>query len=392
MNTIGVDYQPTVTVIALREEGSGGAQVASVGDGVRSRIPNAIARDGAWGSRADGHAGIFAAALGSGAWVEEPGAGLFWGGLYGRLCAYLGRLAPVRRNGYRIAVALQGTNHSTEAHAVAALARAAGFDDIMVIPATHALLCCWLASPGLEPQLGLESQKEQLLVAIAVGEVSTQVVAFRLEWDSRGLPSIEAASAPVSIEEAGEAVWNRRLLDLVRKRLNEELPTGFERSLRDAATRYALRLSQSRENQSVEWREIFEERLYAPLSLSYSECAAWPESFSFSQQLPDAVRGALRTIGGESAELLMVGGLGSAWPFAQRIAAAMGPVWSSGAAGDDVAAGAAWWGDLCDHPSGMLLDSVPALEAAASVQTVVETRSGESHLIPPWARGNADAD
>src|SRR6185437_10636612 len=132
MNTFGVDYQPTATMIALREEGGNDGReapnIASVGDGLRSSVPNAISLQGAWGSRADGHSDVFAAPPGSGAWIEEPGARLFWAGLYSRLSSYLGRLAPVRRNGYRLAIALQGADYGTEAYAVAALARAAGFD------------------------------------------------------------------------------------------------------------------------------------------------------------------------------------------------------------------------------------------------------------------------
>jgi hypothetical protein len=389
MNTFGVDYQPTVTVIALREDGGDdgreGAHVASVGDGVRSSIPNAISREGAWGSRADGNASAYAASIGSGAWVEEPGARLFWSGMYRRLCSYLGRMAPVRKNGYRVAIALQGANYRTEAHAVAALARAAGFDEVTAIPATHALLCRWLAAPLLEPK------HEQAVIAIAVGEASTLVAGFQLEWDSRGLPSIGSASDPVSIEGVGQAAWNRRLLDLVRKRLNEEPPAGFERSLQDAATRYALRLSESGDDQPVEWREIFEERLYAPLLLTYADCAAWPEAFSLSQRLPEAVRGALRAIGSDAAELLLVGGVGSVWPFAERVARTLGPVWRSGAPGDDVAAGATWWGELCDDRSAMLLDSVPALEAAPAPH-LPDVVPGESRLIAPWERGTADVD
>ncbi len=385
MNTFGVDYQPSVTVIALREEGDEGAHVALVGDGVRAQIPNAVAGTGDWGSRAAGHAPLWTAS-GNGAWVEEPGARLFWEGAYRRLSAYLGRLAPVRKNGYRLAIALQGSNFRTEAHTVDALARAAGFDEITVLPATHALLCRWFASRSLEPA------KQKAVVAIAVGETSTLVTAFWLEWDSRGFPSIAAVSAPQAIEEAGESAWNRRLLDLVRKRLNEEPGTGFERPLREAAARYAARLSQSSAEQPVEWREIFEERLYAPLSLSYRECTAWPEFVSFSQQLPDAIRGALRAIGSDSPELLLVGGLGSVWPFAERIAAALAPVWRSGAAAEDVAAGATWWGELGEHPSGMLLDSMPAIEASTFAQPDLESSPSPAPLIPPWERGNVDAD
>ena len=384
MNTFGVDYQPGVTVIALREEGDETAQIGLVGDGVRSQIPNAASAAGDWGSRALSHSDICRPSSEDGAWVEEPGARVFWEGLYGRLAAYLGRLAPVRKNGYRLAVALQGANYRTEAHTVAAVARAAGFDEVTVLPATHALLCRGLASGAMEPA------KRQTIVAIAVGEASTLVAGFRLEGNNRGLTAIADTSAPWSIDGAGESVWNRRVLELVRRRLNEAPAAGFERALREAAVRYAARLSQASDHQPVEWHEIFEERLYAPLSLSYADCAGWPEFVSFSHQLPDAVRGAMQAIGGESPELLLVGGMGSVWPFAERIAARLGPVWRSGAAAEDIAVGAAWWGELAEHPSGMLLASAPELEAPASAASGLETGQDQSALLPPWERGHAD--
>jgi hypothetical protein len=388
MNTFGVDLQPTVTVIALREEGEAGSQTVSVGDGVRPIVPNAVTPDGAWGSWAERRSAFFAAREGDGAWMEEPGARLFWAGLYARLRSYLGRLAPLRKNGYRLVIALQGANFRTEAHEVAALARAAGFDDIAVIPATHALLCRWLASPLAE------RERARTVLAIVVGEASTLVSGFQLEW-TRGLPVMYAASAPCSVEGAGQSAWNRRVLDLLRTRLKEEPPAAHSRALQDAAVRYAVRLSQAEPHEPVEWHEIFEDRLYAPLALTHEEITAWPESIAFANHLPETMRDALRTIGSRSADLIAVGGLGAVWPFAGQIAAQMGRVWNSGATGDDVAAGATWWGELCEHPSGMLLEAMPGLEVPAA-PLPIDLREAEPApstappVLPPWLRGNSD--
>jgi hypothetical protein len=384
MNTFGIDLQPTVTVIALREEGEAGSQIVSVGDGVRPIVPNAVSAAGEWGSWADGGPQVFVAREGDRVWMEEPGARLFWNGLYARLRSYLGRLAPLRKNGYRIVIALQGANFRTEAHEIGALARAAGFDDIALIPATHALLCRWLASPLAE------RDHARTVIAIAVGEASTLVSGFHLDW-IRGLPVIRAASAPVSIEDSGQAAWNRRVLDLLRARLKEDMPAAHSRALQDAAVRYAVRLSQAEQNEPVEWHEIFEERLYAPLSLSYAELMTWPESIAFAHRLPEAVRDGLRTIGARSADLIAVGGLGAVWPFGRRLAAELGPVWNSGGTGDDVAAGATWWGELCEHPSGMLLESAPVVElpvAPPAPDPDEPARRGAQPILPPWQRGS----
>jgi len=384
MNTFGIDHQPGLTCIALREGGQQRARVALVGDGARSMIPNTVAPEGYWGSGALDRPAAYSPAGTKGAWIDEPGASLFWRGLYARLRAYLGRMAPTRDNGYRIAIALQGEEYSADAHAVAALARAAGFDDVVLLPGTYALLCRWLASAGMP------EHRPRTVITLAVGEVATLVGGFQLEWSLRGLPAVRAASVPKSVAEAGYRSWNRRLLELLRERLKEAPPEGYTNLLHDAALRYAVRLSQARSEESVQWREALEEQLYAPLSLSYAQCAAWPECVSLGSALADSVRAALRTLGGGTADLLIVGGIGSLWPFVEKIAAALGPVWCSGAAGDDVAVGATWCGELCEYASGALI--------TASTSTTQQTGSptglpeASRAFAPPWERGAADVD
>jgi hypothetical protein len=387
MNTFGIDHQPGVTFVALREGAQETAPVASVGDGVRSMIPNTVSPEGYWGSRALGRPGAYSPGGARGAWIEDPGASLFWKGLYARLGSYLGRMAPVRANGYRLAIALQGDEYNTDAHAVTALARAAGFDDVVLLPSTYALLCRWLASPGVH------EHQPRTVITIAVGEVATLGGGFHLEWNLRGLPAVRAASLPTSLQEAGYETWNRRLLELLRVRLKEAPAEGYLDLLRDAALRYAVRLSQARIDQPVQWRETLEEQLYAPLSLSHAQCAAWPECVALGRSLPDAVRAALTTLGSSTADLLVVGGIGSVWPVVEKIAAVLGPVWRSSAAGDDVAVGAAWWGELCQYASGALLTMSPVLDVATEQTGSTRELPEQSRaFLPPWERGAADVD
>jgi len=389
MNTFGIDYQQSLTVIALREEYEGRSVIRSVGDGSRSLIPNAVSLRGEWGSRAGKQPDVFAAGVleptGDGAWLDDPGPGLFWHGLYSRLRSYLGRLDPLRRNGYRSVVALQGANWEADAHAVGALARAAGFEEIVVIPSTHALLCRWLSTTHSS------LAEVPCVVAVAVGETSTQVCGFRIEWSRPGTATIAAASIPSTLPRTGQAYWNQRLFTLLKERLSEDLLAGHDRALRDAAMRYAIRLSRTEAGQSAEWREVFEDRLYQPLLLSLDRCQSWPEASNLAAQMPNAVRAALRTISSPRPDVLVVGGVGTVWPFAEVIATGMGicPVWRSGAPEDDVAAGATRWGELCQHPSGVLLDRSVSLGQAPtpSRDPLRSLPTDDAMSIPPWERG-----
>jgi hypothetical protein len=380
MNTFGIDYQPSVTFIALREEGREVPQIASVGDGVRALIPNVVSNDGRWGSRADGADSC--AAPGAEAWQQRPGAALFWKGLFARLETYLGRLAPVRRNGYRLCVALQGAQCLADAHAVADLGRAAGFDEMLFISAAHALFCRWLSAAPLA-----DHERPRSVVVVSSGETTTQVCGLQLDWSQKGPPAVLAVAPPSSIDDSGFAVWNQRLLELLRGRLKEEPPPGFERVLRDSALRYAMRLSRVGAETPMEWQECWEERLFMPLALSYADCAKWPEAVAFARQLPDAVDAASNILGNRSADLLLVGGLGASWPFARHIASRLGAVWCSGAVAEDVASGAAWWGLLCNHPSGILLDGAPAPERpAVAPGAALPISSPGPAVLPPWER------
>ena len=80
VSAIGIDYQATVPLLALREGNPGSARINDVGDGARALMPNIAATAGAWASAClssqDG-GGQFRGRPGpEGVWLEEPGASL----------------------------------------------------------------------------------------------------------------------------------------------------------------------------------------------------------------------------------------------------------------------------------------------------------------------------
>ena len=139
MNTIGIDYQQTLSVVCLGEGSGGSKSVRNVGDGLRLIIPNAVHGEDLWGSRAlEAGAGI--ADVADGPWLAEPDASRFWLGLYQRLYAFSGRVAPTSKKGYRLVAGLQTVDLRAAAEGVERLCGQAGFGAPTCISSTDALL------------------------------------------------------------------------------------------------------------------------------------------------------------------------------------------------------------------------------------------------------------
>ena len=220
MNVIGIDYQQTLSTLALRE-GRGSAAVAtSIGDGRRSLVPHAIGPTGVWGSDALRDAEPACAGpldpLRDGPWLDSPAAGLFWQALYARLVSYLGRVRPTAASGYQVTVAMQGGDWDAARAGVQSLCAQAGaakndpdgLRETMIIPATEALLCRWLSAPSefaripdpcgdfgrREPAYqGSDTLPDDAMIAVvALGDSSTLVGAYRVQHAPDGSRRISA--------------------------------------------------------------------------------------------------------------------------------------------------------------------------------------------------------
>jgi hypothetical protein len=402
MNVIGIDYQQTLSVLALHEGRGDAAAVTSIGDGRRIIVPHAVLQTGGWGSDAlrepNGTCLQPLDPLRDGPWLDAPGAGLFWQGLYARLVGYLGRVKPTLANGYRIAIALQGADWSAAQTGVLSLCAQAGLGkndpgglrEAVAIPATEALLCRWLAGPAdFAPTLDPDEADSSALRAaerttlpdeawigvVAVGDSSTLVGAYRIERDRSGHARIAARPEVLQHLPVGLSVWQGRLLREVTSRLSEASQSGVPVEVRDAALDFAWQLTRASAYQELTWQGAGHERMYASLCLTRAECERWPEAVALQSALTQALTRAAGS-GGKARRIdrILVGGIGALWPFAAGIARRVAPVWSTTTPQTDIAFGAASWLEA----SGDVLH-------LAVTDTRIETVVGEHAVKPPAA-------
>lgn len=394
MNVIGIDYQQTISVLALREGRGDSAVATSIGDGRRVVIPHAVLPTGVWGSDALQNAPATCYQpldpLRDGPWLDSPAAGLFWQAIYVRLFGYLGRMKPTLANGYGMAIALQGGDWNAARKGVQTLCAQAGADkndlaglrEAVCIPATEALLCRWLTSPAdFAPTRNTDTDlgggdtrrkesgvlpEEAVIAVVAVGDSSTLVGAYRVQCDHAGQWRITARPNALQHLATGLSAWQARLLTEVCSRFREERGPDNTLDLRDSALDFAWKITQTAANQELTWRGSGQEHMYAPLCLTRAECARWPEAHLLQTSLPQALTRAVAALGKvKRSDRILVGGVGALWPFAGEIANRVAPVWSSSSPQTDIAVGAASWREVAGDVLQLSV-SEPRIEAVTA--------------------------
>jgi hypothetical protein len=398
MNVFGIDYQRTLSVISLREGRNANNSPHSVGDGLRTLIPNTVLGDKLWGSRAllSVEPGRLSGSetLADGPWLDEPGASLFWRGLYRRLFSYIGRVRPTMQEGYRVVVSIQAADYQAAAEDIKQLCHIVGLNNTACIPATDALLCRWMAEQSTN------EEREHLVTAIAVGDTSVLIRAYRVQCETGRFPRIVAAGQPVHLVRAGLAWWVTRVLELVHARFNEPIPLGHELALRDAVIEFGTQLGRTYPSREIEWTGLFRERMYAPVKVTLQDCKSWPEVASLHLALPAAIRDtSVAAGGGTKPDLVVLGGVGAVWPFTRSVIAAAEPkleIWQSDNPLEDVSCGATWWPLVGEaYMDQLQQESRPAPSRAAeytnrtarpSVEPPDVGIDSDTDVLPPWKR------
>jgi hypothetical protein len=367
MNAIGIDYQRTLCVICLREGPCSTAKIRSVGDGWRHLIPTAVLGDTQWGSGA-----LLASnpnrlwgkdRLADDPWLDEQGAALFWRGLYRRLYAYLGYMQPTRLNGYHTVVSLPAANYEIAREQISHFCQVVGLRDTTVIPVTDAILCRWMTE-----QKQAESAESVVAVA-AIGDTSSSVRAYRIQYRGARYPGILSASQVVSLPEIGQAWWIQKILTFVKDRTDQPLPPQYELGLRDAAIELGAQLSRVAPTQPIAWAGPLQKNLFTPLQLTRSQCSAWPEVTRFTRTLPFAIRDTVTPVAGRATpDMLLIGGVGAVWPFAKDVAmqqlVSEAKIWQSHTPQEDGAWGAACWPEVADEYADILQQLTGVAETA----------------------------
>src|SRR5262249_50200478 len=141
-----------------------------------------------------------------GPWFEEPDASRFWGHLYRRLYAFLGRMAPTAQNGYRVVAGVQAANYAASAAGVSRLAEQAGVGTPTCTPSADAILARHLAE-----QRGA-NLAEAVITVVAVGDTATTVCSYRIQHKAGSPPRIAARETSARHLPFGQAHWTGRLL------------------------------------------------------------------------------------------------------------------------------------------------------------------------------------
>jgi|GEM_PF-5553451 len=307
VNGIGVDYQPSHCVVALREGTGIPPRTRSVGDGIRQIVANPaeLFSDGA------------------------PNAD-FWRRIADRLYIFLGRVRPVSDNGYEVVIAT-----ARDPEGIARTAHTVGLTDVTGILPADALVARWLIeTAGRQTDRGL-------IVAVTVGEIVTTVSSYAVTLDGRGLPRVERGRGQVV--GAGYQTWLPIFFDRVRQRLVEETDVAHDATLFDSAVEFGAKLRTTPAGKNVEWHGPWPDRLYDPLRVTREECEAWDPVRNWMNRVGGMVGDIALGSGGSSISRILIGGIGAVWPFAADAVARWGKVWQSGAPWLDLAAGAAWW-------------------------------------------------
>ena len=346
MSAIGIDFARTSTVACLRDGDWPGCRWRPIGDSARIRIPNAIDGSGRWGSLAvgtnapdlvGGHL-----SLDAGPWLGSPQAQAFLHSLATRLTAFLGRVEPTVKNGYRVVIAPETQSFDETASVIEGMCRRGAVSELdggVCIPVQRALLCRWMAESRAEGS--------RTVVAVVVGDTLATAGAYEVEFGQAQRPEIVRCGAPHYLPGTGNAWWEQLVYEKIAERANAEIPAAQSLEVRDAILGMATRLRLGDRDCSIEWRGPLSDRMFQPLEIDRASMRNAREVLILSLQLPRIIGEALKSLGAR-ADLVLLGGVGASWPFAlEAIETAWQfggvPVWQSANPLEDVARGAALW-------------------------------------------------
>ncbi|MFM9965325.1 MAG: hypothetical protein ACKV2Q_29415 [Planctomycetaceae bacterium] len=399
MNGIGIDYQQTLSVIGLREGDGLTARTRLIGDGWRRLVPHTALSDGRWGTEAAMANSLSSTAdiLPGGPWFDDVHLPCYWRGLYGRVRNYLGGVQPVPKSQFRVVVAMPCEIDSEEAHRVRNLVEGTEWEHVQWIRTTDALVCRWLASPTRD------MSKAGTVVAVVAGDTSLTLAAYRVVVGSNERLSVSATTPLIRLDDIGHWYWSQAVLSEVRRRLPEPPSLADELALRDSVLEFASALRRTASDTPVSWTGALNDRLFAMPTWTHRELGnSLPLSASVIAAA--AQRQARELSASERPAVILVGGIGAAWPFLSDALKHLAPIWQMPAPEEDVALGAAWWPifgfpvDVSSHVAEPFdasfnesFDEPPSNQDFSSETDVTsselagELTSGRDE-IPPWQR------
>lgn len=307
MNTIGIDYGQTYTIVGLLEQGQTQTSQQLIGDGSYTIIPNAVC-DKAFGSHVY-HTDLMdriqsGNPVSKGVWLDGAGPPVFWEHIYERIKAYIG-CDPTQINHYQVVIALPlcGSSFEDEKYKTELLCRKAGFDHIETISSTDALLCQWLAQQGLAQQ---KLQKTKNIVVFAIGDTYATVQDYIIKSDENGFAGITFSVKNFNLLGVGRSIWIKRLISEFCKLYGLKIADKQTHVLNESAVAFLMKLFRQDSSHILFWSPFISNNDVFSLERSYEIVNNWPEFKILSEFVKQHVER-------QNNQFIVWGGIGSFW-------------------------------------------------------------------------------
>lgn len=393
MNQIGIDYQPTFTIIALNEETTLTHHPTLIGDGLREIIPNAVDGEEKWASFASqgNRVDYFAPQICNiNTWKDGSGPRIFWKNIYNQCFRHLGYVPPIWENGYQLTISLASKDFGQEAPILEEIAGQAGFNLVNCIFSPEALLCKWLSQIPRPYNIS-----EYRVMCIVMEDACIITRNYLISFENQKVNILES-EMPQFLEGIGLSYWVDFIHKSLSERLGVDIPAQHDLAIRDSAIEMGIMLKNANEMNSVAWQGPLRNRLPTPFVLSKNDCFSWEKSLRYLDQIKDTVgRSILSSRSEKTVDQVIFGGPGAVCPcgldsILENIPA--GKLWKSKTPLSDIAIGATWWsqfGATSKEKVKWEQDLTTVNEniiEKATIENPDDSLIDTNHLIPPWLR------
>ncbi len=350
MNSIGIDFGRTASTVCI-SEGDWRKKTGwrNVGDGKRLLIPNAVDGEGRWASAAvEANSSTLRAGFiepEHGAWLDESTVEKYLSGLAKRIVSYLGRVEPVRRQGFEVVIAPHSLDFLSAEKAILRVCRPnfiPAFEDAFCIPPVRALLSRWaMERPS-------DGSKQVNAIVVHVGDTQSAVARYEVVFDE-GFARVAGSGILKALPECGSFGWEQAMVKEIAQRSRSGTSAPILTEIFDAVRQVAALMRQDKPHASIRLPHQLAERMYHPMEFRRSEMvASMMEVNALTQPLAVLVEQSLQEMKAETPTEIIVGGVGAFWPFAFDSLSSLFMLrdmrfWQSTDPREDVARGAAIW-------------------------------------------------
>ena len=387
VKVIGIDHQRLHSVICLQENN----KIAVVTDGNNRLIPHRVSTDGTWGSSVSKNAvqpdmsfdtdGI--------PWLDSSAQDL-WKGFYERIYEHLGHQEPILANHWHLLISVQSLKFQENTLQLRQIASEAGFDSVRFVFPTDCLLSLFSNNVYNAPSV-------QVISVISVGSTSIAIRSYRFHNGN-----IRDTTQPHIILGTGYAYWHKDLFIEINQRLHNKLPLDQMWFLNNYFLEFAQQLTNA---DSVQWHGPYSRDMFSSLHLRTDELMRSENIALLKSSLEKILNIQAQVLNSDFPKIVLIGGIGSIWPFVKSIVPEFLPsdssIMSTSQPLLSIAEGACKWSDSHDKLGGFSHPDLPEVihiadnmyKSSELVNIRSTTKPNDinqlpSDILPPWMRDN----